>query len=131
MTISDTEARNPDAPRNEPAVAASVARVRPPRASSSKPNGQWKIDGTAPLNGNEEWKQQGGGLEVRERIESTYAKGGFATRSTRPICTADSAGGVCIRSASPASMAAAPRPSSPPSSRTSTSCCASASTGAS
>lgn len=61
MTISDTEARaGADRPR---------AAVRPPRASS-KPNGQWKIDGTSPLNGNEEWKQVDNGLSVRERIEN-------------------------------------------------------------
>ena len=69
MTISDTDPR-PAAPH------AARAAARPPRPSS-KPNGQWKIDGTTPLNGNEEWKQQDGGLAVRERIESTYAAGGF------------------------------------------------------
>ena len=53
-------------------------RARAPRPSS-KPNGQWKIDGTAPLNGNEEWKQVDDGLAVRERIENIYSKGGFAS----------------------------------------------------
>ncbi|MWB99785.1 nitrite/sulfite reductase [Agromyces seonyuensis] len=67
MTISETA-------RPE----ASAARVRPPRADG-RSNGQWKIDGTAPLNGNEEWKQADGGLAVRERIETTYAAGGFAS----------------------------------------------------
>lgn len=70
MTISETEAR---AASERPRAA-----VRPPRASS-KPNGQWKIDGTAPLNGNEEWKQVDNGLSVRDRIEQTYSKGGFAS----------------------------------------------------
>lgn len=51
---------------------------RPPRPSS-KPHGQWKIDGTTPLNGNEEWKQVDDGLAVRERIENVYAAGGFAS----------------------------------------------------
>ncbi|KEP75597.1 sulfite reductase [Microbacterium sp. SUBG005] len=51
---------------------------RPPRPSS-KPHGQWKIDGTTPLNGNEEWKQADDGLAVRERIENVYAAGGFAS----------------------------------------------------
>ena len=50
--------------------------ARPPRPAS-RPNGQWKVDGTAPLNANEVWKQEDGGLAVRERIESTYAAGGF------------------------------------------------------
>ncbi|GAB3520845.1 nitrite/sulfite reductase [Arthrobacter monumenti] len=43
----------------------------------SKPQGQWKIDGTEPLNGNEEWKSQDNGLNVRERIEQVYSKHGF------------------------------------------------------
>ncbi|MDQ4501683.1 nitrite/sulfite reductase [Sinomonas sp. ASV322] len=51
--------------------------TKPARPRSSKPNGQWKIDGTEPLNGNEAWKQEDGGLSVRERIETIYAKGGF------------------------------------------------------
>jgi len=54
------------------------AAARPPRPSS-KPNGQWKIDGTAPLNGNEEWKQVDDGLAVRGRIENVYAAGGFSS----------------------------------------------------
>nr|WP_324613350.1 nitrite/sulfite reductase [Agromyces kandeliae] len=52
--------------------------MRPPRPST-RPNGQWKVDGTAPLNANEEWKQEDGGLAVRERIERIYADGGFAS----------------------------------------------------
>lgn len=72
MTISDTDSPRAAAPRPE------GARARPPRPSS-RPNGQWKIDGTTPLNGNEEWKQVDDGLSVRGRIESTYAKGGFAS----------------------------------------------------
>ncbi|ADU46644.1 nitrite/sulfite reductase [Intrasporangium calvum] len=49
--------------------------ARPPRADRS--NGQWKVDGLEPLNANEVWKQEEGGLAVRERIEKTYAKEGF------------------------------------------------------
>lgn len=51
---------------------------RPPRPAS-RPHGQWKVDGTAPLNGNEEWKQVDNGLSVRDRIERIYSKGGFAS----------------------------------------------------
>lgn len=40
-------------------------------------NGQWKIDGTTPLNANEAWKQDDGGLAVRARIENVYSKRGF------------------------------------------------------
>ncbi|WP_374238057.1 nitrite/sulfite reductase [Microbacterium sp. SS28] len=69
--MSDTDTRaTPPRPEG--------ARARPPRPST-RPNGQWKIDGTTPLNGNEEWKQVDNGLSVRERIEQTYSKGGFAS----------------------------------------------------
>lgn len=50
-------------------------RVRPSRGTRS--NGQWKVDGDAPLNHNEEFKQQDNGLNVRERIEQVYSKQGF------------------------------------------------------
>lgn len=51
--------------------------ARTPRRPSAKPHGQWKVDGTAPLNHNEEFKQQDDGLNVRERIEQVYAHEGF------------------------------------------------------
>jgi sulfite reductase (ferredoxin) len=35
------------------------------------------VDGKTPLNANETWKQEDDGLNVRERIESIYAKEGF------------------------------------------------------
>ncbi|HEX2857005.1 MAG TPA: nitrite/sulfite reductase [Propionibacteriaceae bacterium] len=49
--------------------------MRPPRAGQS--NGQWLIDGTAPLNANEEFKAEEPILDVRERIENVYALEGF------------------------------------------------------
>ena len=58
---------------NQP-EAATPAR---PHRQSGRPNGQWKVDGTAPLNGNEAWKQEDGGLSVRERVERIYSKQGF------------------------------------------------------
>ncbi|WP_299445156.1 nitrite/sulfite reductase [uncultured Phycicoccus sp.] len=51
--------------------------LRPPRSGRS--NGQWAVDGTEPLNANEEWKQEEGGLAVRQRIEQVYSKQGFAS----------------------------------------------------
>ncbi len=51
--------------------------LRPPRPGRS--NGQWAVDGTDPLNANEEWKQEEGGLAVRQRIEQVYSKQGFAS----------------------------------------------------
>ncbi|GLB68854.1 nitrite/sulfite reductase [Arthrobacter mangrovi] len=47
------------------------------RRPSAKPHGQWNVDGKAPLNHNEEFKQRDNGLNVRERIETIYAVKGF------------------------------------------------------
>ena len=44
---------------------------------SGRSNGQWAIDGRAPLNHNEEFKAADNGLNVRERIETVYAREGF------------------------------------------------------
>ncbi|WP_309066871.1 nitrite/sulfite reductase [Microbacterium sp.] len=54
------------------------ARTRTARVPT-KPHGQWLVDGTEPLNANEEFKLADGGLNVRERIETVYAAGGFAS----------------------------------------------------
>lgn len=52
--------------------------TRPARpARAPKPEGQWKIDGTAPLNHDEEIKQEESILQVRDRIINTYSKQGF------------------------------------------------------
>ncbi|MGA7207130.1 MAG: nitrite/sulfite reductase, partial [Specibacter sp.] len=65
-------------PASAAASAAETAPARPARTRpAAKPHGQWKVDGTAPLNANEVWKQEDGGLSVRERIETIYADGGF------------------------------------------------------
>ena len=58
-------------------TSVSSRALRTPRGG--RPNGQWAVDGQTPLNGNEELKQAGGGLEVRERIEQVYAREGFAS----------------------------------------------------
>ncbi|UVY82617.1 nitrite/sulfite reductase [Brachybacterium sp. NBEC-018] len=71
MDSPDTDLRTP-APS---AAGAAPARVRPSR--SGKPQGQWKVDGPTPLNSNEEVKAAGNGLDVRRRIEETYAREGF------------------------------------------------------
>lgn len=61
------------------ASAESAGSPRPARPSrpAAKPHGQWKVDGTTPLNPNETWKQEDDGLNVRERIETIYARDGF------------------------------------------------------
>ncbi|MCT1684007.1 nitrite/sulfite reductase [Corynebacterium appendicis] len=57
------------------AATTTTARKRPSR--KPKPEGQWKIDGTAPLNHDEEIKQESRVLDVKQRVVDTYSKGGF------------------------------------------------------
>ena len=49
--------------------------VRPPAEGRS--NGQWAVDGRAPLNAAEAFKAEDDGLNVRARIEEVYAVQGF------------------------------------------------------
>jgi len=58
-------------------MTAPTASARPTRAA--RPQGQWAVDGTEPLNHNEVFKQQDMALNVRERVEKVYAKEGFAS----------------------------------------------------
>jgi sulfite reductase (ferredoxin) len=85
-TAGDESAQAAAADRPARAVGERPARPageRPARAAgdrparAARPNGQWKIDGKTPLNANEELKAKDNGLNVRERIENIYAKGGF------------------------------------------------------
>ena len=48
-----------------------------PRTRPKKPEGQWLIDGSAPLNHDEEIKQESPVLDVKQRVIDTYSKGGF------------------------------------------------------
>jgi sulfite reductase (ferredoxin) len=50
-----------------------------PAGAQNKPRseGQWALGDREPLNANEEFKQAGAPLDVRERIENVYAKAGF------------------------------------------------------
>jgi sulfite reductase (ferredoxin) len=43
----------------------------------ARSEGQWALGDREPLNANEEFKQAGAPLDVRERIENVYAKAGF------------------------------------------------------
>ncbi|GAB3704185.1 nitrite/sulfite reductase [Corynebacterium nasicanis] len=47
------------------------------RPRTRKPEGQWKIDGTAPLNHVEEVKQDGEVLDVYDRVINIYSQQGF------------------------------------------------------
>ncbi|WP_420114452.1 nitrite/sulfite reductase [Pseudactinotalea sp.] len=53
------------------------ARARVSGPASNRSNGQWLVDGTAPLNHNEEFKAADNPLNVRQRIIDTYSKEGF------------------------------------------------------
>ncbi|OIN82119.1 nitrite/sulfite reductase [Mycobacterium malmoense] len=47
------------------------------RPAKTRNEGQWALGNREPLNANEEMKQSGAPLDVRERIETVYAKAGF------------------------------------------------------
>ena len=47
------------------------------RPAKARNEGQWALGNREPLNPNEEMKQAGAPLDVRERIETVYAKNGF------------------------------------------------------
>lgn len=53
-------------------MSTTTTRKRKPR-----PQGQWKVDGTEPLNDDERIKQEDPGLSVMKRIRETYSKEGF------------------------------------------------------
>ena len=53
----------------------SAPAVKRPRAR--KPEGQWRVDGTAPLNHDEEIKQESEIWDVKQRVIDTYSKQGF------------------------------------------------------
>jgi sulfite reductase (ferredoxin) len=63
--------------------SASASRATAPQASGAararpaRPEGQWALGHREPLNPNERWKSDQGGLAVRERVEQTYAREGF------------------------------------------------------
>lgn len=55
-----------------------MTTARPARAQNkARSEGQWALGDREPLNPNEEMKQAGAPLDVRERIENVYAKQGF------------------------------------------------------
>ena len=54
-----------------------MTTARPARPAGPRDEGQWALGNREPLNANEEFKQSGPPLEVRERIENIYAKEGF------------------------------------------------------
>ncbi|MBC3178250.1 nitrite/sulfite reductase [Corynebacterium lujinxingii] len=49
----------------------------PTKPRAKKSQGQWLVDGTDPLNHDEEIKQESPVLDVKQRVIDTYSKGGF------------------------------------------------------
>ncbi|KAB3519891.1 nitrite/sulfite reductase [Corynebacterium sp. zg254] len=60
---------------DSPAPARPAKKARPAR--KPRPQGQWKVDGTEPLNDDERIKQEAPGLSVMQRIRDVYSKEGF------------------------------------------------------
>ncbi len=58
--------------------AADPGKVKKP-ARKPKPQGQWALGETEPLNDNERFKAEDNGLNVRERIEQIYSVKGFSS----------------------------------------------------
>ena len=113
--------------RPERPERSAPARADRPARPASRPHGQWKVDGTEPLNANEEWKQVDNGLSVRDRIERVYSKGGFASIDPTDLHGRFRVWGLYTQR-KPGIDGGRTRPSSRTSSRTSTSCSACAST---
>ncbi len=64
----------------EPATRVAAARPAGGRAGRApRDEGQWALGSTTPLNPNEAFKAADGGLNVRDRIVSTYARDGFSS----------------------------------------------------
>ncbi|MGD9957134.1 MAG: nitrite/sulfite reductase, partial [Candidatus Nanopelagicales bacterium] len=59
------------------AIEPSAAPARTPKARPEGGHGQWGLGETEPLNPNEQFKREDDGLNVRARIEGTYADAGF------------------------------------------------------
>ncbi|ASW94918.1 nitrite/sulfite reductase [Mycobacterium intracellulare] len=55
------------------------------RPAKARNEGQWALGNREPLNPNEEMKQAGAPLDVRERIETIYAKNGFDSIDTSDL----------------------------------------------
>ena len=111
----------------------SGSTVTPPPTRSARPRrgeGQWALGYREPLNANEQVKKDDDALNVRARIENIYAQRGFASIDPADLRTRFRWWGLYTQRR-PASTVVARPSSSRTSSRTSTSCCGSASTAAS
>ena len=81
---------------------------RPPQRQAGKATGAWAVGHLTPLNGNEQFKKDDDGLNVRPASRTSTPR--RASPPSRPTTCADGcAGGGSTPSASPASTAARPR----------------------
>ena len=90
MTRYTFDKSHPNRCRGEPMTThtseTSTGRaLRPPRAGRS--NGQWAVDGREPLNANEAWKQEDGGLNVRAADRAGLRQGGLRLHPARRTCS--------------------------------------------
>ncbi|MFE1776054.1 nitrite/sulfite reductase [Streptomyces sp. NPDC059008] len=69
-------AATPDAPQPSAGGARAAATTRR-KAGRHRGEGQWAVGHFTPLNGNEQFKKDDDGLNVRTRIETIYSKAGF------------------------------------------------------
>ncbi|MFG2410091.1 nitrite/sulfite reductase [Streptomyces goshikiensis] len=60
-----------------PAAAAPAAAAARRKTGRHRGEGQWAVGHHTPLNGNEQFKRDDDGLNVRTRIETIYSKAGF------------------------------------------------------
>ncbi|MEU9421166.1 nitrite/sulfite reductase [Streptomyces sp. NPDC048272] len=60
-----------------PAAAAPAAAAARRKTGRHRGEGQWAVGHHTPLNGNEQFKKDDDGLNVRTRIETIYSKAGF------------------------------------------------------
>ncbi|WP_329199321.1 MULTISPECIES: nitrite/sulfite reductase [unclassified Streptomyces] len=60
-----------------PAAAAPAAAAARRKSGRHRGEGQWAVGHHTPLNGNEQFKKDDDGLNVRTRIETIYSKTGF------------------------------------------------------
>ncbi|MFZ3473659.1 nitrite/sulfite reductase [Streptomyces sp. 4.24] len=60
-----------------PAAAAPAAAAARRKTGRHRGEGQWAVGHHTPLNGNEQFKKDDDGLNVRTRIENIYSKAGF------------------------------------------------------
>ncbi|UNO39383.1 nitrite/sulfite reductase [Streptomyces sp. MST-110588] len=70
-------AATPEAPQPSAGDAAATAPAHRRKAGRHRGEGQWAAGHFTPLNGNEQFKKDDDGLNVRTRIETIYSKAGF------------------------------------------------------